>query len=84
MDEDEIAAIGADQVISATGAQPASTGFQKALPHVEKLPGLENGHVWSPEDVLGKAAQLGPTVIVLDEGGHWRGIGTAWYLAEAG
>ncbi len=29
-------------------------------------------------------AELGKAVIVLDEGGNWRGTGTAWHLAEKG
>lgn len=33
---------------------------------------------------MGRAARLGKRVIVLDEGGNWRGCGTAWHLAEAG
>ena len=31
-----------------------------------------------------EVAQHGGKVIVLDEGGNWRGLGTAWYLAEKG
>ena len=31
-----------------------------------------------------REAQLGDTVIVYDEGGNWRGLGTAWHLAEQG
>ena len=31
-----------------------------------------------------KSARLGEAVIVYDEGGNWRGAGTAWHLAEAG
>ena len=31
-----------------------------------------------------RAARPGPRVLVLDEGGNWRGCGTAWHLAEAG
>mgnify|MGYP000362622256 FL=1 len=83
LDADEIAAIGADQVILATGSLPPETGFQKALPHVPELPGL-NAQVWSAADVMGRAARLGKQVIVLDEGGHWKGCGTAWLLAEEG
>jgi 2,4-dienoyl-CoA reductase-like NADH-dependent reductase (Old Yellow Enzyme family) len=79
----EIAALGADHVILATGSLPAGTGFQKAIPHVADLPGMD-GNVWPVEDVMGRAARLGPRVIVLDEGGNWRGGGTAWHLAEAG
>ncbi|TMV06331.1 FAD-binding protein [Ruegeria sediminis] len=84
MEADDVAAIGADEIVLATGSMPAGTGFQKALPHVPELPGIEHGNVWSPEDVMGRAARLGRHVIVLDEGGNWRGIGTAWYVAEAG
>lgn len=84
LDADEIAAMGADRIILATGSLPAGTGFQKALPQRASLPGIERGNVWSVEDVMGRAARLGPRVILLDEGGHWRGIGTAWHLAEAG
>ncbi len=84
MDADDIAAFGADLVILATGSLPTETGFQRALPHVAALPGLERGNVFSAEDVMMRAARLGPRVIVLDEGGNWRGCGTAWRLAEDG
>ena len=84
LEADEIAAIKADDVILATGSLPAETGFQKALPDVPRLPGVEQGHVTSPEDVMGRAARLGRHVLVLDEAGNWRGCGTAWFLAEAG
>ncbi len=47
-------------------------------------PGAENGGVWSPEEVIRREARLGDTVIVYDEGGNWRGGGTAWWLAEQG
>jgi NADPH-dependent 2,4-dienoyl-CoA reductase/sulfur reductase-like enzyme len=40
--------------------------------------------VWSPEDVLNLVARPGKRVVVLDEGGNWRGAGTAWWLAERG
>ncbi len=83
LDADDIVGFGADEVLLATGSQPAGTGFQKALPHLPRLPGLD-GNAWSVEDVMGRAARLGQQVILLDEGGHWRGIGTAWFLAEAG
>ena len=83
LEADEIAEINADQVILATGSLPPETGFQKALPHLRELPGL-NAQVWSAADVMGRAARLGNKVIVLDEGGNWKGCGTAWALAEEG
>jgi NADPH-dependent 2,4-dienoyl-CoA reductase/sulfur reductase-like enzyme len=84
LDADEVTAMGADVVILATGSLPPETGFQKALPQVAQLPGVDLGNVWSTEDVMGRAARLGKRIVVLDEGGHWKGIGTAWHLAEAG
>ena len=75
---------GADFVIVATGSLPRETGFQKALPHVETLPGIETGHVWAVEDVMQRNARLGKRVVLLDEGGNMRGCGTAWKLAEDG
>jgi len=88
LDDDDVKAIardeGADAVVLATGAQPAATGFQRALPGLETLPGIEHGRVWSVEDVMSRACRPGKRVILLDEGGEWEGCGTAWHLAEQG
>jgi 2,4-dienoyl-CoA reductase-like NADH-dependent reductase (Old Yellow Enzyme family)/pyruvate/2-oxoglutarate dehydrogenase complex dihydrolipoamide dehydrogenase (E3) component len=84
LDADDIAGIGADEVLLATGSLPMGNGFQKALPGVETLPGAERSNVASPEDVMGRAVRMGKRVIVLDEAGTWRGCGTAWHLAEEG
>jgi pyruvate/2-oxoglutarate dehydrogenase complex dihydrolipoamide dehydrogenase (E3) component len=83
-DAAEIKAFGADEVIIATGSQPDGKGFQRALPELEALPGLERGNVWSAEDVMSRTARLGKRVLVLDETANWKGGGTALYLAEAG
>ena len=40
--------------------------------------------VWSCDEVMRDQALLGTEVIVLDEGGNWRGTGTAWHLADKG
>ena len=48
------------------------------------MPGLANGKVFSCEEVFRGQAELGKSVIVLDEGGNYRGTGTAWYLADQG
>lgn len=84
IDSDEIAAIAPDHVILATGALPDPQGFQKALPALASLRGIELGQVFTVEDVLAGEARPGPRVIVLDEAGGWRGAGTAWQLAERG
>ena len=84
MDEDDIRECAADVVVLATRSLPAETGFQKALPGVVRLPGYSSASVFSVEDVMRRSARLGSDIIVLDEGGNWRGCGTAWKLAEDG
>ena len=84
VEADEIAALAPDAIILATGALPAETGFQKALPERDSLPGHDLGQVFSVEDVMSRSARLGRRVILLDEAGGWRGCGTAWKLAEDG
>lgn len=84
MDADEVIAEQADEVILATGSLPPETGFQKAIAHISELPGLSHGRVHSAEDVMARQARPGKRVIVLDEGGNWKGCGTAWKLADDG
>ena len=84
MDEQDIVEFGADEVVLATGSMPDGLAKQRWLPEADELPGLNNGRVFSCEEVFSDQADLGKAVIVLDEGGNWRGTGTAWYLADKG
>lgn len=84
MEAEEIAAHPAQTVILATGSLPDETGFQRWMPQEPALPGIGLGNVWSPEAVLRREARMGDTVLIYDEGGTWRGVGTAWAMAEAG
>jgi NADPH-dependent 2,4-dienoyl-CoA reductase/sulfur reductase-like enzyme len=84
MDEQDIIESGADEVVLATGSLPDEHARQRWLPEAEELPGLGNGKVFACEEVLRGQAELGKSVIVLDEGGNWRGTGTAWFLADRG
>ncbi len=84
LDAEDIAVHRAKVVILATGSLPDETGFQRWLPSEPRLPGIDAGGVWSPEAVLRREARLGDAVVVYDEGGNWRGVGTAWALAEQG
>lgn len=84
VEAEEITQTTADAVVVACGSQPAGTGFQRGLPGLERLPGVERDNVWSVEDVLLRIAQPGRRIILLDETGDWRGGGTALYLAEKG
>ena len=84
VESDELAEMGADQIILATGSLPAETGYQRWIPDRPHLDGLQNGKVFAPEDIMQRTVNPGHHVIVVDEGGHWRGAGTAWYLMEKG
>lgn len=80
----DVAAIGADTVVLATGSQPQDNGFQKAMPDRASLVGIEHGNVHSAESVMARQARLGSRVVVVDETGGWKGCGAAWKLAEQG
>jgi 2,4-dienoyl-CoA reductase-like NADH-dependent reductase (Old Yellow Enzyme family) len=78
----QVSAAGADEVILATGSRPPGTGFQRALPMVDRLPGVDGADVVSIHDVLDGTAAAGRRVLVLDDLDDWRGLGTALQLAE--
>ncbi len=84
MEADDVRAFGAEAVVLATGSLPSGTGFQRALPHIDPMPGVELANVFSVEDVMNRSARPGKRVVVLDDTGHWAGGGTAWHLAEQG
>jgi NADPH-dependent 2,4-dienoyl-CoA reductase/sulfur reductase-like enzyme len=84
LEEQELADHTSKVVVIATGSLPDETGFQRWAPSDATLPGIETGGVWSPEAALRREARLGDAVVVYDEGGNWRGVGTAWALAEQG
>jgi len=84
LEADEIDAEALDHIVVATGSQPAGTGFQRGLPQVDVVPGTDKANVWSIEDVMRRQAQLGQTVLLVDDTGDWRGGGTALHMAEQG
>ena len=84
VEPDEIEGFEPDVVVLATGSQPAGNGWQRGLPTVDRLPGIDRPNVFPVEDVMSRAARPGHRVVVLDDTGTWRGGGTAWHLAERG
>ena len=84
LETDDIQNHPADTIILATGSLPDETGFQRWQPHLPTLPGIHLGQVWSPEQVLRREARIADSVVLYDEGSNWRGVGTAWALAEQG
>ncbi|HEY4161944.1 MAG TPA: FAD-dependent oxidoreductase, partial [Dongiaceae bacterium] len=83
-DAESIAAAKFDKVLLATGSRPPEERTQRYWPRPDSEVGLSGPRVWPVEAVMGKEMQPGRRVIVLDEGGNWRGCGTAWQLAEKG
>ena len=81
---DDVAAYGADDVIVATGSRPPGTGFQRALPLIDQLPGADGASVSSIQAILAGRFEPGRRVVVLDDVDDWRGLGTALHLAERG
>ncbi len=84
LDTDEIAAMDFDTVILATGSSPTEAPTQRFWPNAAADAALRGPHVWPAEAVMAREARLGSRVLVLDEGGNYKGVGTAWHLAEAG
>ena len=84
MSADDVVSAGADAVVIATGSRPPVTGFQRAVPMVDRLPGTDRDDAVSIQDVLDERVIVGRRVIVLDDIGDWRGLGTALYLTERG
>ena len=84
MEADDVESFAADVVVLATGSLPQEGGFQRFAPTPGPIDGADKGNVWSVEDVLSRACRPGKRLLVLDDGGNWRGCGTAWHLAEQG
>jgi NADPH-dependent 2,4-dienoyl-CoA reductase/sulfur reductase-like enzyme len=84
VEADEVESFAADVVVIATGSLPREAGFQRFAPSPGPVDGADKGNVWSVEDVLSRACRPGKRLLLLDDGGNWRGCGTAWHLAEQG
>lgn len=80
----EVDAFQVELVVVATGSLPDEAGFQRFAPSPGRIPGASNANVWSVEDVMSRACRPGKRILLLDDGGNWRGCGTAWHLAEHG
>ena len=80
---DEIRQSGADEVILCTGSVPSRSGFQRAFPHIERLPGAEQENVHTAHDILEGKVVPGTNVLLLDDiNGWWPATGTAIHLAQ--
>jgi 2,4-dienoyl-CoA reductase-like NADH-dependent reductase (Old Yellow Enzyme family) len=75
---------GADTVVVATGSVPRLDGVQHRTPDVV-VPGVDQPHVLSSEDVLSRGIPDGArSAVVLDTMGHFEGISVSEYLVDLG
>ena len=83
MTREDIEASEADTVVMCTGSLPRRSGFQRAIPHMETLPGASQENVCTAHDVLDGSVVPGTNVLLLDDiNGWWPATGTALHLAE--
>ena len=83
MNAEDVLGAGADAVVLCTGSQPSRDGFQRALPHVARLPGADQDNVSTVHDVLDGMVVPGTRVLLLDDlDGWWPASGTAIHLAQ--
>ena len=84
LDAADVAQFDCDAVVLATGSLPTDTGYQRAMPGRDRLPGVAMANVWSVEAAMRREGQPGKAILLLDDTGGWRGAGSAWALAERG
>lgn len=73
-----------DAVVVATGSEPLRTGFTALRPDLPGLPGVEQGNVYAVHDVIRGTASIGQRVVLIDDDGHHRSVGTGELLADMG
>ena len=79
----EIEASDAHAVILCTGSVPDRRGFQRAYPHIDGLPGVDQDNVCTVHDVLDGSVVPGTNVLLLDDINGWLpASGTAVHLAQ--
>lgn len=80
---DDIAALGADVLVVATGAEPRRDGIQRLAPQVD-VEGLDLPHVLVPHDVLARPADGVQRALVFDDRCHIVAASTAEHLVDRG
>ncbi len=74
----------ADAVVVATGCLPTRTFFSPSRLEEVAVPGADGPNVYTVWELLGARLPLAGHVVVVDQDGHWRGLGAALYAAERG
>jgi NADPH-dependent 2,4-dienoyl-CoA reductase/sulfur reductase-like enzyme len=84
MDENDVIDSGADAVIVATGSTPRMDGIQ--VSHLgQPIKGFDKARVLSTVELLMETpTDLGRTAVVIDDVGHYEGLGASEFLIERG
>jgi 2,4-dienoyl-CoA reductase-like NADH-dependent reductase (Old Yellow Enzyme family) len=84
MDENDVIDSGAEAVIVATGSTPRMNGIQ--VSHLgQPIKGFDKARVLSSTELLMETpADLGRTAVVIDDVGHYEGLGVSEFLIERG
>jgi len=83
LDAADVAAEGADDVIVATGSQPAMDGFHYNFPTMQ-VAGVEQPHVVSVVDLLRTQRDWGENALVLDTVGDYEALAATEHLLRQG
>jgi mycofactocin system FadH/OYE family oxidoreductase 2 len=73
-----------DAVVVATGCIPTRTFFSPSRLEEVTIPGADGPGVYTVWELLNGGVRLEGHVVVVDQDGHWRGLGAALYAAEHG
>jgi pyruvate/2-oxoglutarate dehydrogenase complex dihydrolipoamide dehydrogenase (E3) component len=73
-----------DTVVVATGSVPLKTGFSVARPDLPGIPGVEQDNVTTVYNVIQGTASIGQRVLLIDDDGHHRAVGTGELMADMG
>ena len=83
-DVESVRDFGADQVVLATGARWQTDGFSTYRPDRAAMPTAPGAQLLDPLTALDDPARCGPRVLVVDDWGHYAGLGLARFLAARG
>ncbi|MEJ7926111.1 FAD-dependent oxidoreductase [Sphingobium sp. AN641] len=84
VDADDVLAMGADAIIVATGSMERMDGMQVSHPG-EPISGVDRkGVISSTELFLMTPADLGQSAVIIDDVGHYEGLGSAEFLINQG
>lgn len=79
----EVERLAPDDVVVATGSAPRTDAALTSAPLVGPIPGSDLPHVRTTWQALDGAPPPGGSVVVVDDVGHYEGVGVAeWLLAE--